>query len=144
MTRTRWLILLVIAISAAYIGGRCTLNATGMCLDTYRYITDDQLIDAARRQAYRMQDGKYLSSTLNAGRSFIRYDNYDDFIKQNPRCCTLVPSAREGFSPSFYNKINGVGRAVVKVDYKSSIQHGNTIPQTETAYFFITNCGRAW
>lgn len=137
MTKMRTAILVVLTLPLLWLGMRCALNATGMCLDNYHYLSDDVIVDAARMWTYR-----YHRSSLRDDE--VNYDSYDDFVHQNPNCCALIQAARENVAPTFLDRIFGVGRAVVRVVYKANRSPKGSEPELSTTYYFITNCGRAW
>ena len=112
-------LVLLIAFGAA--------NFSGFCIWKNRFISDDEKLSLAKHYFAgigRKQSCARVSDTplLNAKKLVctVPYDSIDDFINQNPGCCTLInggDNSNEDGPPRFSDRLFGIFGYVVEAEF---------------------------
>lgn len=133
----------------------CGLNYWGFCWHERSILTPERKIDAAILRViaryppvleafYRTGQGTGVVSYRRPQRP-INYRDIADFKRINPNCCALVVRGREGWRPSFIQRITGAVSALVQVKYEVRYEsdHGVVSTTPHETFVPISNCGVA-
>jgi hypothetical protein len=118
---------------------------SGFCIAEKRYLTDSELMDIAVDNVRRSHLAHYNNkSGLGVSGSLIRYADLNEFKTVNSNCCSLSPTAQEGFKPPWSRKLFGRFRTFVRVNYAEESASGDqSTPIMREAFIAVTNCGKA-
>jgi len=138
-TRLGWGILLFFAVVLL-------LPYTGFCFTHFRYLSDDELIDAAIRDVMA-SGGHSIAAPAGGYINFrperpIRYGAVAEFRRLNPNCCRIVPNdPRWG---SLFDEISGRAAKNVELTYKVRYltESGAESSMEAFAYRVVGNCGQ--
>jgi len=125
-----------------------SLNYSGFCFAKMRYLSDYEKL----KLAFDSLNSAEKLRTPIAGkiqyREFIKYKNFDEYIKENPDCCTInppggveVPIPDSFLNPRILGLDSGEGiRIKFKVRYldENSLQRHQEI----TTGIALQNCGK--
>ncbi|MBN8957830.1 MAG: hypothetical protein J0H17_14855 [Rhizobiales bacterium] len=144
-----WAAALVVAAFVTFFVGRGALSYSGYCFAEHRYLSDDEFMNAAMREA---GSTKFIQGTSHKdGRLFIRtitlvpYPDIAKFKATNPNCCAFVSFddyADNVRSTSFWDQVAGLTARAVRARFQMFPEDDAT-PFLTTKYFMLTNCGRA-
>lgn len=114
-----------------YLGAVFALNRHGYCWEQGRFLTDQELIDAAIKSNLSFHGPNRRWNKM--------YGSPEDVRAQNPDCCSVKRDKNEDAElPPFWMSISGMYASTVQVIYRTS-DSGPT-PFNE-AYFIIGPCG---
>jgi hypothetical protein len=120
------------------------LNYNGYCWDTHRFITDEELIEAAIKSVISSNNAE---RTLEEEKWPIHYRDVDDFRRVNPECCQLRGHlGDDGPRPmSFTNRILGSEHEFVTVRWllRSVSRDGRREDAQKAHYIYLNSCGKA-
>lgn len=163
----RRVLLSVVVLAVVYIATIAGLNYSGYCFKQKRYLSDQEKIDIAVAYIIAHLKPRERPVTSYATSPFveyeergiqkhvrandwpddqIKYQDISDFYEINKDCCKLVLEGREGFKPSFWDRISGRTSALVYVRYTVRFLTDDGIERLGKveAYPAISNCGHIW
>ncbi len=125
----------------AYFG----LNYSGLCFAKIRYLSDEERF----RMVFDYQNERTdLLNVAHVGRStykYIKYASFDEYIKENPDCCSINPGRPyEIRQSSFLDRIFGYdARDVIVISFKVRYldENGNQRVQKVRFENTLQNCG---
>ena len=123
---------IVIAL-VALVGSCSASNYAGLCLPAFRYLSDEAIYGAAMSRAFELHQG--LVKITGEPSTLVSYSSLDEFKQANADCCSSGKTGREGFQGSFFDKIRGNSRDIIRVSYRDGIGSNKII------WFVVTNCG---
>ncbi|KJC56402.1 hypothetical protein UP10_34535 [Bradyrhizobium sp. LTSPM299] len=124
-----------------------SLSVSGFCFGEHRFLSDQEFIDAAVQE---LMKGRGTYSLLHAGGSNtavsgVPYVSKEEFISDNPDCCSIASiNYPRDSGPQFTILDRVLGRAakLVKVKYKERwTEDGEPKVQVVDGYLGLTNCG---
>lgn len=78
--------------------------------------------------------------------TYIGTKNFDEYVKENPDCCTINPGGPYDLPPpSFLNRITGYNSGdVVVINFQGHYidKNGKPIIKQYQAEYFLQNCGK--
>jgi hypothetical protein len=154
MNRTCFLTtFLLIGLPLTYLSIYFSLNYSGFCFAKMRYLSDyeklksafDSLNNAEKLLtpiAGKMQNREFRDI------EFIKYKSFDEYIKENPDCCTINPpgGVDAAIPDSFLNpRILGLDSGEgIRIKFKVRYLDENDLPRSQeiTAGIVLQNCGK--
>ncbi len=129
--------LLVLVPVTLLIGYRGYKSYNGYCFEQDRYLSDGEKIRSAIQ---------FAMSVDATGENHIPYISVDEFVAENPDCCSLNRTSSTAYTPSLLDRLSGTSNGYVHIKFKSRSQGANveiTTKSIETEPA-VTNCGRVW
>ena len=123
------------------------LNYSGFCFAEMRYLSDEEKI----RSVFNYQNNRtrlpvYIPGKGSTIYQHIKYKSFDEYIKQNPDCCTLNPGIPTEVPPArFIDSILGYNSGdVVAITFRVRYLNENNQQGLIEASFenTIQNCGK--
>jgi hypothetical protein len=143
--RTRELRVLALVV---LFGTIAALSYSGFCIKKFRWLSDDELINAAiddvltvSTHVIKTPTGRYQQfAPKNEG----RYRSRDEFRRANPDCCKIVPHDR--FYVSLWDQLFGSAAKSVSLTYVVRFidENGNLSSQPAVAQRAVGNCGHVF
>jgi hypothetical protein len=148
----RWVLAFAILIVAGMPLVILNLSFDGFCFRERRFLSQNESFQAAIATILARKSEQLIShrpASINFSVvPVIKYADSDDFRRQNPGCCTVVPRNTGDSGPytSFDQRLFGHAAKIVSVTYTIHYldETGARTKATKTEQFAITNCGRAW
>jgi hypothetical protein len=148
---TKWLLAAgAVAIATLlFISG---LSYRGFCFSREQFLSDPEYFGAAIEQIIH-RDKEQLISLNKSETTFssvhvFKYANPDQFQRQNPQCCKIVPHNVGDSGPytSFSQRLFGYAAKTVSITYlvRYTDESSEQKSALKTEQFAVTNCGRAW
>jgi hypothetical protein len=124
----------------------CGLIYFGFCPSRVGFLSDEEKIDSAIRDALYGYPPPLASHRNTPPRDLIPYGSVQEFRRVNPKCCVLSKSARGAPDVSFWSRVQGMNSTYVLVDYlvRYRDERGNVVSEHGATFAAITNCGDAW
>lgn len=132
----------------AFVGimlGIAMLSYAGFCFTTFRFLPDDEAIDAAIDEIRASK----LHTVENPSGGYIRlspekqvvYGSRDEFRRLNPDCCKIVPHDRLWIG--FWHQLFGKAAKSVRINYmvRYTNEFGGVSQMEAVAERAIGNCG---
>ncbi|MEH2230241.1 MAG: hypothetical protein V7K71_11445 [Nostoc sp.] len=147
MNRTYFLaIFLLIGFPLTILSIYFSLNYSGFCFAKMLYLSEEEKIKLA---FYSLNNAEQLRIKI-AGKmqyhEFIKYKSFDEYIKENPDCCTISPpGGPETLPDSFLTRILGLhsGEGIrIKFKVRYLDENGLQISQEITTGIALQNCGK--
>ncbi len=145
-------IFIFIGIPLTILGIFYSLNYSGFCFAKMRYLSDEEKLKIAF--AYINNEDTlpvYIDRRIKSY-EHIKYANFDEYIKENPNCCSInygeaYKSVKSSFIPesSFLDRISGLGfRDLIVINFKVRYldENGNQRVQEVRLGNTLRNCGR--
>lgn len=145
--------LLYFISSCSFDAGR---NYAGYCLTEGRRLSDDEMIRRAieyieKRPSVTFLEGDGSTAKLRSY-SYVPYKNTDEFLAENPNCCTFGFNALMSESDGAYpppedlNRLTGNYAGNVKMTYKGTYSDDKKqLKQfSRTEYILMYNCGKPY
>jgi hypothetical protein len=132
------------------------MNYYGYCHAEGRFVPDAEKIDAAVTRVlwayppplpiYRIENGQRKLVDIRSPANPIPYANRDEFLRENPNCCTLTDTEREGQEVTLMSRLTGKISTYVTVRYQVKYRNaaGDTIVEPSQTFRAIDNCGGAY
>lgn len=139
------------------------LNYSGFCFRELRYLSNAEkkrlAVELVSSGKFNTNTGHYISSVSgkpDRWEKTLPYESVEEFLKENPDCCTLVPKERgyhDDFTPpTFWERLSGkynygvLVKAQYKyitgpIDEKGKEGVGHEIHRSGTGHFSFGNCG---
>lgn len=139
-------IFLLIGIPLTFLTVYFGLNYSGFCFAKMRYLTDEEKIKLAFNSLNSAEKLRIQIEGEMQDRKFIKYESFDEYIKENPDCCAVnPPGGVEALPDSFLTRILGLHsgdgiRIKFKVRYldESGLQKSQEI----NSGIALQNCGQ--
>ncbi len=149
MNRTCFLTnFLLIGLPLTYLSIYFSLNYSGFCFAKMRYLSDYEKL----KSAFDSLNNAEKLRTPIAGKmqyiEFIKYKNFDEYIKENLDCCTISPpgGVEAPIPDSFLNpRILGLDSGEgIRIKFKVRYLDENELPRSQeiTAGIALENCGK--
>ncbi|RCJ14765.1 hypothetical protein A6S26_08820 [Nostoc sp. ATCC 43529] len=128
-----------------------SLNYSGFCFAKMRYLSDEEKLRIVFD--YRNREDKLPVDVGGEVKFYehIKYASFDEYIKQNPDCCSInhgkaYKIAQSSFLPesSFLDRISGLGfRDLIVINFKVRYldENGNQRVQETRFGNTLENCG---
>jgi len=148
---TKWLFAVgVVAVAVLLLIS--SLSYRGFCFRQERFLSDREYFDAAINQIIQRDIEQLISSNQSRTTFYtvhaLKYADSDDFQRQNPQCCKIVPHNVGDSGPytSFSQRLFGYAAKIVSITYlvRYTDETGGQKSALKTEQFAVTNCGRAW
>jgi hypothetical protein len=115
-------VFLFIGIPLSILSIYFSLNSSGFCFAKMRYLSDyEKLQGAFDFQNHRDKIPAIIPGKKEQLYDYIRYKSFDEYIKQNPDCCSINPGGPYDLPPpDFLDRIFGFhsGDAIV-INFKA-------------------------
>jgi hypothetical protein len=143
--------LAAIALLFAACCGSLVLSYNGYCFNQRRFLSEQEYIDAAVKEAIR--HSSFVQTIIEPGRfrlvsrSIIPFRSGREFRTENPDCCKLLPpDIRTNPSPTLWDRLFGYAATIAVLTYAVKYFDDNGALQNgiATRYYAVTNCGRVW
>lgn len=129
-----------------------TLSYRGFCFSGGRLLSDSEYFAAAINQIIQRDEEQLISYNQSKISFYIvhvlKYADADEFQRQNPQCCKIVPHNVGDAGPytSFFQRLFGYAAKIVSITYlvRSTDDTGGQKSTLKAEQFAVTNCGRAW
>lgn len=126
------------------------LNYHGMCVDEFRWISEEEKIRAAVEYVNSVQQ-IYVNEPIGKVRGFqprVNYASVEEFLKANPNCCEVVFQLATGNNafPTVLDQLMGSysGTVILKFDGRYYDENREIKTQKESVGILINNCGKPW
>lgn len=145
MSRILALIALVGSLFALWVAVPVVRNVNGYCETTGKYITRDEMFDAAINSILARQKARCYAAQGRSCVERIPYESKEQFLALNANCCTTVPDP-ESPAPGLFNlwfRATGKSAGHVYVSYarRERRSDGTIEARKSTEIFRVTNCG---
>jgi hypothetical protein len=149
--RSKWL-LAAGAVAIAILLLSSSLSYRGICFTRERFLSDPEYFAAAISQIIHRDKEQLISynqsETTYSSVHVLKYANADEFQRQNPQCCKIVPHNVGDSGPytSFSQRLFGYAAKIVSITYlvRYTDETGGQKSVLKTEQFAVTNCGRTW
>lgn len=146
MNRTYFLaIFLVIGFQLTILSIYFSLNYSGFCFAKMRYLTEKEKLKLAFDSLNNAEQLRINIAGKMQYREFRKYKSFDEYIKENPDCCTISPRGGvDAIGDSFLTRIFGLhsGEGIrIKFKVRYLDENGLQISQERTAGISLQNCG---
>jgi hypothetical protein len=126
--------------------GVLSLLYAGFCFTSFRFLSDDEAIDAAIEEV--IKTGVHIIETPSGGHTTfvperqVKYANRDEFRRLNPDCCEIVP--HDPFWVTLRDQLFGRAAKSVHVRYMARYinEFGGTSQMEAGWQRAISGCGR--
>ncbi|MFN6569122.1 hypothetical protein [Dendronalium sp. ChiSLP03b] len=147
MHRTCFLaIFLLIGFPLTFLSIYFSLNYSGFCFAKMRYLSDEEKIKLAFYSLNNAEKLRIQIAGKMEDRKFIKYKSFEEYIKENPDCCTISPpGGTETPSDSFLTRILGLhsGEGIrIKFKVRYLDENGLERFQEITTGIALQNCGK--
>jgi hypothetical protein len=125
-------------------------NSLGVCRADGRVLTDEELI---RRVILEINNRETIRITLPNGEfanlPYVKYVDAEEFLTQNPSCCTVRSLSSPMSNISWFDRYTGAAYKVIHLTYKARyLDEGgreSIMPISgEHGTFVISSCGHIW
>lgn len=144
-------LLAALAVLPLLVALKASLNVAGFCHAERRFLSEEEIINRVIDDVFASYPPSYyeLASPV---RTPIEYQSRDEFLRANPDCCVIVPSAygdasESDFQVPFEFSLFGTNAALVRVIYRVERTSDGTgsskamPPGMMRDYRRVTNCG---
>lgn len=143
MKKFTWPLKISLAVWPLFLFVILSLNVSGYCMDSMRYISDNERINNAVNALLQNYPSLTQEEISNGAVSYS-YQNTNEFMKNNPNCCLITKFNEEnGYKTGFLShKIWGQDGGFVSISYKKSYKNlnGTVMPFISVASYGQTNC----
>ncbi len=102
------------------------LNYSGFCFKEMRYISDEEKIRNAIAVVNKIGGATYIGKDgfPDKYREIIPYEDVDDFLDKNPKCCEIIPYigfdslTDDPYPPSFWDRVFDNYNLAVRIRFK--------------------------
>ncbi|NEU84537.1 hypothetical protein [Nostoc sp. UIC 10630] len=125
-----------------------SLNYSGFCFAKMRYLSDYEKIKLAFNSLNSAEQLRIKIAGKMQYREFIKYESFDEYIKENPNCCAISPrgGVEVAIPDSFLNpRILGLDSGEgIRIKFKVRYLDENSLPisQEITTGIALQNCGK--
>jgi hypothetical protein len=108
-----------------------------------RYLTNEEKI----RLVFEYQNNRtdMPLETADKGTQYLKYKNFEEFVKMNPNCCQINPGGGYELPPdNFFDRITGYNSSdaiVTKFEMRYLDEKGNQKSTTTEFNNTLQNCG---
>ncbi|MBD2611868.1 MAG: hypothetical protein RMY62_020225 [Nostoc sp. ZfuVER08] len=147
MNRTYFLaIFLLIGFPLTILSIYFSFNYSGFCFAKMRYFSDYDKIKLAFDSLNSAEQLRIKFAGKMQYHEFIKYESFDEYIKENPDCCAINPPGGVEAPPdSFLTRILGLHSGkYVQINFKVRYldERGLQTSQEITSDFALENCGK--
>ncbi|MDJ0620664.1 MAG: hypothetical protein QNJ63_28680 [Calothrix sp. MO_192.B10] len=118
------------------------MNYSGFCFAQMRYLSDEEKI----RSVFDYQNARSRLPINFQYYDHIKYESFDEYIKENPDCCRInTGEASEVASSNFVDRIFGFNSGdVIFTDFQVRYldENGKQTKQVVRFYNRVQNCGK--
>lgn len=120
------------------------LHRNSFCIDEWRFVSDNEAIDAAVTKEVMNLNGRGTIS----GRKFIAFKDKQEFLSLYPNCCKILRGDEERKAYNFmgfFSVISGYFGSAVEVKYMLQIAdaEGRFVESPATITMIVSSCGQA-
>lgn len=142
----------------------------GFCVAERRWLGEEELFDIAKRRVFkyyppqRFRIPGVISKNI---KNHIQYEDFDDFVRRNPDCCSLSETGWKGMTVGVFHRLTGHSAGFVRVEYAADAdgftpedrarivskytkytgindEKLDRLNQKNLSFVPITNCGDVW
>ncbi len=144
---------LCISVVGLVVVSKFFLNYTGYCGAEWRYLSDEELVEKAVEHVIRTyppgidrgkkSDDAGAETVHSPPADPIRYQSVTDFLEENPDCCEIVSTGKEGFKGFLSSRLQGDLAKFVHIEYRVRYRdsEGAAISVITETVLPISNCG---
>ena len=139
--------LLILGIPLAFLVVCLGLNSLGFCFTEMRFLSNEDKIQSVFNYQNKRTDLLNIVHVEKSSNRYIKYKNFDEYIKENPNCCKINPGGPYDIPPPslLYPILGGFPSGdVVVINFKVRYLGENGKQKSEQISFenVVTNCGK--
>lgn len=125
------------------------LNYSGFCFAEKRYLSNEEKIKAVFDYQNKRTDLLIRVNVERSSNKYIKYESFNEYIKENPNCCEVNPGGVYDIPPpSFLYPIFGGSPSgdVVVINFKVRYLNEKGKQRAKEIRFenLVTNCGKVY